>query len=110
MTIPFPKTIRVGLHDYEIEDWASREAASASRYGECSSLLRRIRVDRTHGQRQAASTLLHEIMHACFAEWHMDKVDDEERTVGTMSEAVSCCWRDNPGVFAWIGHALQFDE
>lgn len=106
----FPTKARIGLHDYAIEDWHRGDATSAGKYGDCSSMLRRIRIDRSYGPRQTASVLLHELMHAAYAEWHIEGKDEEERTVGTLSDAMSCIWRDNPEMFDWVGKALIEDR
>jgi hypothetical protein len=102
MSPDWPLRIKVGFHDYILEDWPVVEAALAHRHGECDRNRKVIRVCRQFGDFKAAQTMLHEIMHACYCEYNIYDEDVEERTVGALSLALAAVWRDNPGVFAWI--------
>ncbi|MDE2103806.1 MAG: hypothetical protein KGL39_41595 [Patescibacteria group bacterium] len=102
-----PASVKIGWCTYRIEQWDTREAVAANRYGETCHTTSKIRVDTGYGTQQAASTLLHEIMHAVSAIWAMDDEDGEERTVKIMQHGLSTVWRDNPEVMAWIGQHLQ---
>ena len=98
-----PKSVKVGWRDYKIVDWEPRAASASKRYGECSHLECEIRIDMTYGTRQAASTLLHEIMHAVCSLWNYEKVNEEEKVVSALGDGLSTVWRDNPTVMEWIG-------
>ena len=98
----FPTSVRIGYHDFTVEEWDVTAAAFASRYGECDHLKKTIRVSRAHGDRKAAETLVHETLHAIFNEWVIQKEDDEERIVSTLSGAICAVWRQNPKAFEWI--------
>ena len=98
----FPTSVRIGHFDYRVEDWNSDKASLASRYGECSHLEKVIRVARHHGPRQAAETLLHEMLHAIWNQWVIEDSDPEERVVNTLTGALCSAWRDNPEAFEWI--------
>lgn len=102
-----PASVKVGWATYRIEKWNPREAVATNRYGETNHLSNTIRVDTSYGTQQAASTLLHEIMHAVCTLWARADQDEEERTVKVMQHGLCTVWRDNPEVMAWIGHHLQ---
>lgn len=98
----FPTSVRIGYHDFTIENWDASRAALASRYGECDHLSKTIRVSRAHGDRKSAETLVHEMLHAIFAEWVIEHDDKEERIVSTLAGAICAAWRQNPEAFEWI--------
>ena len=98
------------MFDYRLENWNPSEAVGASRFGE-TCMVRVLSCTRLYGDRQTASTLLHEIMHAAAAVWSIgcDKEDgtlSEEQFVRPMSLGLATVWRDNPAVFEWIAKHL----
>ena len=101
-----PASVKVGRRVYAIEEWDVRGAVGADRYGECAHTEATIRICTIYGQAQAASTLLHEILHAVWAMWRLRDDDNEERTVGALENGIATVWLDNPQVFAWIGAGL----
>lgn len=105
--VHLPASVKVGYRVYRIEHWAPRSAAGSNRYGECSHAENVIRVDLSYGLVKAANTLLHELLHACCFVMRFDDKDDEERTVGALSNALTGIWVDNPDVIAWIDFALK---
>lgn len=98
----FPTSVRIGHFDYKVEVWDADKASLAARYGECSHLEKIIRVARHHSPRQTAETLVHEMLHAIWAQWVIEDNDPEERIVNTLSGALCAAWRDNPEAFEWI--------
>ena len=108
--IPFPSKIKIGARDYVLEDWHPTHAAEDGKFGTCDTNYGVIRVCRNHGEQKAATTLIHEIMHAIYAEYSISPDDDEERTVHALSNGMAAVWRDNPAVFAWVGYHLLVDE
>jgi hypothetical protein len=104
---PWPDKIKVGFHDYVLEEWDTTSAAMATRHGECDKNYKIIKVCRRFGDFKAANTLIHEIMHACAMEYNLRDEDDEERTVGTMSIALCMVWRDNAVLFDWIADTIK---
>lgn len=104
---PLPASIKIGWCDFRIDEWNPRDAASSNRYGETCRLTKVIRIDVSHGPRQTAVTFLHEILHAIYSVWTMNKEDDEERIVTLSSEGLGTVMRDNPDVFAWILDQLK---
>lgn len=97
-----PASVKIGYRVYRIVALSSLQAAAKGRYGECSHLECEIRIDLTPGPREAANTLLHEILHAVWYVQHLTDADNEERTVLTLADGLSCVWVDNPEVMAWI--------
>lgn len=114
MPIPkgLPAAVKIGWKDFNIVPWNRVDASSCSRYGECRHMQGEIRIDETaleggYGPRKAANTLLHEIMHACFAQSTLEKGDDEERIVTCLSNMLSGAMRDSPDVFEWLMRELR---
>jgi hypothetical protein len=105
-TSDLPTKVKVGFADYAIRPFEHLEGQSRERYGECSHARSLINIDVNHGTRKQAKTLLHEIMHAVAAIWDYSDHDKEEDAVQLFSLGIATVWRDNPEVFAWIGHHL----
>ena len=103
---PIPTSVRVGYRTYTIEDWPTKHATSANRYGEVAHGPRVIRVETTHGALQAAESLLHEIRHCICVMWCRDDDAAEEKTVSIMSTGLATVWHDNPDVMAWITEGI----
>lgn len=101
-----PKNVKVGWCDYRVEVFDHREAVGRQRTGETSHTEGVIRVEMQFGTRQAASTMLHEIMHAVARLWFHEEERREEDVVQAFQHGICTVWRDNPEVFAWIGHHL----
>lgn len=103
--IKLPKHVRIGCFNFEIEQWTAQDASSSARYGECSIMVQRIRVDTQYGPVRAANTLLHEILHACSRLGGYDDIENpnEEQTVSQFTDTLLQVWQDNPDVMEWIG-------
>ena len=106
-TSDLPKSVKVGWRDYKIEPWSTPEAAMSRRYGETRHGTTTIKIDLGYGTRQAASTLLHELMHAAAAIWNYDDASKEESLVSALGDGLCTIWRDNPAVMHWIGWNIQ---
>lgn len=102
-----PTSVKVGYRVYRIEVLHPVSAKARQLYGECSHMERVIRVDLAHGRREAANTLLHELLHAAFRGGNLEDKDDEERTVSTLADMLSAIWIDSPEVMAWISENVQ---
>jgi cob(I)alamin adenosyltransferase len=105
-TVPFPTTLRIGYRDFAVEEWDTKQANAAGRYGECDKANAILRIDVTYGPEKAANTLLHEILHACYDISGLTDEDNEERTVTQLSSVMAQVIRDNPHLLAYLGHAL----
>lgn len=103
----FPTNIKIADRIYSIENWDARLATASNRYGECDKNNRIIRVDTQYGQYQAASTLLHEVMHGIWQEYSIEDGDNEERTIGFLQTALMQVFQDNPAFLAFINKAIS---
>ena len=102
-----PASVKVGAWIYQIETWPIPEAEEVGKWGICSNAQRRIQISESCDRKQAAQTLLHEILHAIAFVWGCKRDDSEERLVGAIGEALSAVWHDNPEVMRWIGAGLK---
>lgn len=112
----FPSKVKIGFADYRIDRWAAKESFSRDRRGECCNITNVIRVADGLDDRQAAATLLHEIMHALWWTFKFDNLqaapaeqDREEPYVSALSSGMATVMRDNPNVFEWVHGALRGD-
>lgn len=101
-----PAKVRVGAWDYRIEAFSFGDGADSGKFGTCSTNQKLIQIDLHWGAKRAAATLLHEIVHAVWSEWNMEKEDEEERIVRCVADGLSAVWRDNPEVMRWIHRRL----
>jgi hypothetical protein len=102
-----PTLVKVGPWYYRIENWDAAEADDMRRHGDCSKDLKRIRLSTSLDRKHTSFVLLHEILHAVFYEFYMDRGDPEERLVGTMTAGLATVWNDNPKVMLWIAKGLS---
>jgi len=90
-----PKKIKVGPYDYTIsvedEDWLH----SHDTYGQCYDIKRRISIVVLDNP-CVVETLLHEILHACYAVMDLKEKEGEETTVTRLATALTMVFRDNP--------------
>ncbi len=104
-----PKTIKIGAIDVvvlnvdKIKDENDRDTEAVG----CFSHSRNeISVIFDVPGKARAVTLLHEIMHALWAEYDLAEREHEERAVTTLSSGLAAVMRDNPKVFDWINGEL----
>lgn len=103
-----PHSIRVGPFDYVIEKMTSNQSGAMRRWGEFSSLEAKIRVSTNFPTAvKAADTLLHEVGHAIWFAWGIEKGDDEERVVGNAATGWVTVYRDNPWLLDWLKECLR---
>jgi hypothetical protein len=101
-----PEQIRIGAFDFRIVKWSSSQAAGADCYGQCSTAEQTIRVQRDMPSRyKAVDTTIHELTHAIYWAFDIEKGDNEERTVERMSSGLMAVYRDNPWLLSWIQSA-----
>lgn len=101
MTVALPKSVRVGCFDYAIEEWDTRLANAAERFGECDRLNNVIRVRTDMPPARVAEVLLHEVLHVI---WEVGCCDsgDEEKVVSILAMVQCQVWRDNPDLIAFM--------
>jgi len=100
---PLPKSVRVAYTDFKVEAWHRVSANASNRWGECSVVERLLRVqvdDRAHWD--VLCTLIHEINHAIYWAYEIQKEDEEERLVGTLATAWAQVYRDNQDLVTFI--------
>lgn len=102
-----PNLIRVGYRDYAVLAWDREDGQAAEMLGRCDSDAGRIHVDVTRDRQKVANVLLHELLHAAWAEANLQDEDDEERTVSGLANMMSQIWRDNPLLVEYITEALR---
>ncbi len=104
----FPTGVKVGAFNYRVVKWRSHDASSCGRIGEADHLNLVIRVDEELALIKAAEVLLHEIFHAVFRVWNIDKdKNEEEQIVSSFGNGTATVIADNPGVLRWIQKALK---
>ena len=101
-----PDTVKIGAVDYKILNMDADAARKEDCMGKCSVEEAEISVVFHRAPRIGAVTLLHEMMHAIWAEYDLDDREKEERAVTALSNGLSAAMRDNPAVFDWIRKAL----
>lgn len=101
-----PTAIKVGHRDFQVQiqdrDWSDRHSAN----GQCSKDQGLIHIAGHLSGALAAESVLHEVMHAAWYVWRVEDGDDEERTVTTLTMALSCIFRDNPDFVDWYMKTL----
>jgi hypothetical protein len=96
-----PIKVKVAALDYKIiwrtDDWGS----TSDCYGLCETVARRITLDATQDDMQAAVTFLHEVLHAIHSIQLKGQELDAETFANMTSVNLVAFWRDNPKTFAW---------
>ena len=99
-----PRSVKVGYRIYSIEVFEAMGARS--QLGEHLPWAHQIKIYKDQPASEAANTLVHEIMHACYDIFGVRTGDKEERLVETVANAISTVWIDSPEVMEWIGQRL----
>lgn len=102
-----PKSIKVGAWEYQIRAWSTRDAGRENFFARADHATAEIEIDTAWGQKQAAASLLHEILHCIWKQWRIEESDTQERMVETLERGLSTVWHDNPEVMRWIGAGLK---
>lgn len=108
---PLPRTpIRVAAFDFAVVTTSMAEATAEHRLGSFSALQNRIAITPDADRMKVLDTLLHEILHAAWWAYGVRDSDDEERTVATLSTALTQIFRDNPDLLRFIGESVRDPE
>lgn len=102
-----PASVRVGGHDITILVVKDLEVEKGKCWGSYSSKELTIRLDA--GQLTpifAFDTLFHEITHAVYDIWCLQKGDSEERIASVMASGWTAVLRSNPELVEWMQGAL----
>lgn len=105
MAWKLPPTARIGYRTYTLAAWPVQEAITAGARGVHEYHTTTIRVADDLLPAEAAETLLHEILHACWRNVSL-KGDVEENAVSVLADNLAQVWRDNPAVVAFISKNL----
>jgi hypothetical protein len=100
--VKMPTAVKVAGWVYAIQPMTTEESRDTQLHGHCSNTKRVIHVDTSFGPKTAASTLIHEIIHAIFDCFGRPDDDCEERTVGIVESGIVSVIVDNPTVVEWI--------
>ena len=103
-----PKSVHVGIDDYEIELMSAGEAEAREKSGESifTYAKQRVRIREDLPPTEAAATLFHELLHLVWHERGIRNDDSEERVVAALERGMAIVWRENPEVMRWIHEGL----
>lgn len=96
-----PVIIKIGYVHYPVV-WLDQEDC-----GTCNAELGIITISNHLPLEQQAATLLHELMHAVWADRTMPAKADEEAAVDGLSRGLATAFVDNPELLDWLGDALN---
>jgi IrrE N-terminal-like domain len=99
-----PKSIRVGHRDVSIVLVDGDDLDGA--FGDYLASKQRIRINSGHMPQTQASTLIHELLHACWPVGPRPVTNVEESFVTSLEPMLASVWRDNPALVAWISFNL----
>lgn len=103
--IGLPKEARILAHDISIR---IRMFDDGDKFGHWIARDMLLELSLDHPSKTAAvDTLLHEMTHAIWSIYGIEKTDTEERIVTVMGAAWTQVWRDNPKLLAWVAKALK---
>jgi hypothetical protein len=102
-----PDSIRIGAFDFAIVRWTHHEATDNQRWGEFSSIMQRICIQRDMPTVfKAVDTFLHEVTHGLFWTAGLKDDDKEERIVTALGAGWMQIHRDNPWLALWLTQAF----
>lgn len=101
-----PSTVKIGAHTFKVVELSIMQGSEKGRYGESAFQSLEIRIVTSHPKTRVGETLLHEIFHALFWQYGIEKGDEEERVVTALSSAIAMVWNDNPLMFEFIRDCL----
>ena len=109
----FPKVLLIVSRHYSVEWWDSREADAANNWGRVLYGDARIQVDEGVQPEKAATTLIHEVLHATLREMGLVEADGvpleitAEDLVTRLANALTQVVRDNPQLVRFITTAIE---
>lgn len=103
-----PASVRVGFKDYSVAPYPKGAQEESGNWGRTKHAGGEIWVHDTPDTREAANTLIHEILHACFHVGGLDYPNNEEEAiVNTLANQLSGVFRDNPDLIRWLLRATK---
>lgn len=100
-----PTSCRISYRTYDLSWWPVNEARSANARGVHEDHTSAIRIAEDLTPADAAETLIHEILHACWRNVSLSG-DVEENAVSVLADNLAQVWRDNPAVIKWVSAQL----
>ena len=97
----FPSFIDIGHRRYTIRTFDRRESDNEKRRGVIDEWAHTIRIWEDMRPSDAAETLIHEVLHACWRNVPTSG-DMEENVVEILAQNLAEVWRRNPHVIKWI--------
>ena len=102
----FPKQVKVGSVFYKIERVSRHDFDSDRHSGRINYRNQTISLASDTVPQKFITDLLHEIMHAIYAEWVVNSEDPEERIVTQFTYGIAAVLVDNPRLFSYIEGVL----
>ncbi len=100
-------TIHVGATEYKI----IQRDAKWRVYSECDGQVRfddlEIDIVMDRPASELANTIIHELMHVAYREWHIKPGCGEERTVTALGFAMTAIYAQNPELLSWLEDILH---
>ena len=97
-----PKRLKIAGKTVKVELIGLEQAQEEEVWGQFMADEARIQICAEHTPEFVLDTLLHEILHACYAYWNMQDHDDEERIVHTMASALQSLYTENANLLKCI--------
>jgi hypothetical protein len=88
--------LRVGYRRYKIRTWTRDDVDATGSHGQCDSTKGIISVCVDDEPLRVLDTLLHEILHAIWAEYGLGENEPEERAVSVLATGFTQVMHDNP--------------
>lgn len=98
-----PRSVRVGFQDFIVEPYFETPAPDNGEFRRDDGL---IKLDTSLPEQRVAATLLHEVMHAAWANGELGASAREERAVSVLANQMAQVWRDNPALVAYLSRVL----
>jgi hypothetical protein len=103
-----PRKVKVGSLTYAIEVIEGLKDETGDQWGIWVGDKQTIRIEQNQPSGQwAADTVIHEILHAIWAERGLGKRPCEEQVVQAMGAGITALLQDNPKLNSWIRKAIR---
>ena len=97
-----PSSIKVGYAEFAVRPFSLDLDADGGMYGRFSRASCLIEYHPRQHREHELDTLLHEVLHACWAQAALNDEDDEERIITGLSNTLTQVLKDNPEFLKWI--------
>jgi hypothetical protein len=97
-----PSSIKVGCYDIAVHELKELESLSHGIHGHYSDLEHCIRINKDLSPQVLANTLIHEVLHACWAYGALGAEEEEEQVVTVLANVFTQVVQDNPELNKFI--------